>query len=230
MVDNKRVPYLRQGDEFPPVSMSRADGLLAAGGDLSVDLLVKAYSNGIFPWYDERTPILWYSPLNRCLFRPSEFKVSASLRQRLRKNQFRFTFDSDFEQVIHHCAYIKRKEDNGTWIIPGMIDAYIRLHREGYAHSVEVWNGQRLAGGLYGVSLGTAFFGESMFHLETDASKAALYYLCKELSAWNFLFIDAQLSTAHLLSLGAITIPRSQYLALLKEALRQPGRKGSWKQ
>jgi leucyl/phenylalanyl-tRNA---protein transferase len=225
---NKGVIFLRDNIDFPPVEESLDDGLLAAGGDLSEQRLLQAYRNGIFPWYSEYSPILWYSPPVRCIFRPDGFIASHSLISKLKNSNFTFSFDKEFEEVINACAFVKRKGESGTWILPEMIDAYTALHKSGYAHSIEVWHKGKLAGGLYGVSLGRAFFGESMFHKVTDASKAALHYLCKSLQNQNFSFIDAQNETGHLLSLGAFTISRSDYIILLKETLSYPTIRGNW--
>jgi leucyl/phenylalanyl-tRNA--protein transferase len=223
-----RVKYLRGDDEFPPVGDSRSDGLLAAGGGLNLERLLKAYSSGIFPWFDEWSPILWYSPPVRCIIEPSSFFRSKSLQQRIKNSGFTLSFDTDFDAVINSCAHIERSFATGTWIVPEMIAAYKILHAEGYAHSVEVWQNGLLVGGLYGVSLGKAFFGESMFHRKTDASKVALHYLCMALEKKDFHFIDAQMETPHLLSLGAITIKREDYLMKLEEALHHESLRGSW--
>lgn len=223
-----RVKYLRGDDEFPPVGDSRSDGLLAAGGGLNLERLLKAYSSGIFPWFDEWSPILWYSPPVRCIIEPSSFFRSKSLQQRIKNSVFTLSFDTDFDAVIDSCAHIERSFATGTWIVPEMIAAYKILHAEGYAHSVEVWQNGLLVGGLYGVSLGKAFFGESMFHRKTDASKVALHYLCMALEKKDFHFIDAQMETPHLLSLGAITIKREDYLMKLEEALHHESLRGSW--
>ncbi len=228
MYGNKGVIYLMDNIDFPSVEHCQDDGLLAAGGDLSENRLLNAYRHGIFPWYNEYSPILWYSPPVRCIFRPDDFKVSHSLKLKLKKNEFTFTIDEDFAGVINACASIERKDNFGTWILPEMIYAYTRLHKIGYAHSVEVWQKGSLVGGLYGVSLGRAFFGESMFHRYTDASKAALYYLCNWLQKRNFSFIDAQNETGHLLSLGALTVSRTVYLEMLADALSYPTNKGKW--
>lgn len=226
---SKGVIYLRNTMDFPPVEESLDDGLLAAGGDLSGKRLLNAYCNGIFPWYSEFSPILWYSPPVRCIFRPDSFITSHSLMLKLRNNNFTFSLDKEFESVIKACASVKRKGESGTWILPEMIDAYTALHKSGYAHSVEVWDKGKLAGGLYGVSLGRAFFGESMFHKVTDASKAALHYLCNTLQRQNFNFIDAQNETGHLLSLGAVTMSRTEYLKMLGQTLSYPTIRGNWK-
>jgi len=229
MPSNQRVTYLREGTPLPPVSYSRNDGLLAAGGDLGIPRLLEAYGKGIFPWYDDESPILWYSPLIRCVIYPGEFVVSHSLRSRLRKNEFSFNIDSCFEDVIDSCATVARKGLPGTWITREMKHAYVRLYHEGYAHSLEVFKNDKLVGGLYGVSLGRAFFGESMFHIETDASKAALYYLCKWAETNQFHFIDAQMPTNHLVSLGATVVPRNVFIEILNKALQFPTLQGQWK-
>ena len=228
MFSSKSVLYLKNNIDFPPVNDSLDDGLLAAGGDLSEQRLLKAYKSGIFPWYSELTPILWYSPKERCIFKPDTFKVSHSLKQKIQKNFFKITLDQDFTGVILSCAHTRRRHETGTWILPEMIEAYTQLHQSGYAHSVEVWHEELLVGGLYGVSLGRAFFGESMFHKLPDASKAALHYLCKWLLERNFQFIDAQMETEHLLSLGAYTISRDEYLIMLDEALKHETIRGNW--
>lgn len=228
MNSGKGIVYLKNGMDFPPVEESLSDGLLAAGGTLSEERLLSAYSKGIFPWYSDFSPILWYSPPERCIFRPGKFIVSHSLKQKLRQKTFEVTVDRSFDRVISQCASIRRKEEYGTWIVPDMIEAYNALHKAGYAHSVEVWHQGKLAGGLYGVSLGKAFFGESMFHTVTDASKVAIHYLCTRLFSEGFGFIDAQNETPHLLSLGAEVISRGAYLQLLEQALKSPTRKGKW--
>lgn len=204
---------------FPPPELSEDDGLLAVGGDLSVKRLVLAYSTGIFPWYSEGYPILWWSPDPRLILLPEELKVSRSLRQTIKKDKFRVTFDKAFEEVIRGCAEIRRKQDEGTWIIEDMVKAYVRLHKAGFAHSVEAWNGDKLAGGLYGVILGKAFFGESMFARESDASKVAFVKVVEKLAAEGFQLIDCQVTTAHLKSFGAREVSRSEFLKRLKKAI-----------
>ena len=229
MITNNRVAFLKDNTDFPPLENSLKDGLLAAGGDLSDERLLKAYKSGIFPWYDEFSPILWYSPPRRCVMKPENFRLSKSLKRKLDTGLFTISIDENFPAVIAACANTKRKHETGTWILPEMIEAYTRLHNNGFAHSVEVWQNGILAGGLYGISLGKAFFGESMFHEVTDASKAALHYLCKWLAKNEFQFIDAQIETDHLLSLGAKTVSRNTYLTMLQEALKHPTIKGPWK-
>jgi len=213
---------------FPHPNLADKDGLLAIGGKLEIDWLVLAYENGIFPWYNEDNPILWWSPDPRLIIRPNHFKVKKSFRRTLKKHNFTIKFDYQFEQVIETCKNIPRKEEDGTWITDEMQEAYINLHHHGLAHSLEVYEQDELVGGLYGVSLGKAFFGESMFFKKRDASKVALYYLCSELSKWNFHFIDAQVETDHLISLGAEKIPRTEFLSKLEQALIFPTCKGKW--
>jgi leucyl/phenylalanyl-tRNA---protein transferase len=214
--------------QFPDPRTADSDGLLAAGGDLSIESLVTAYSQGIFPWYDKRSPILWWSPDPRLVLFPSRFKMSDSLKQRLRSGKYEVRIDCDFETVIGYCAETRRKGQRGTWITEEMKKAYLILHQEGFAHSFETWYEGKIAGGLYGVSLGRAFFGESMFHLKTDASKIALAALVKWSIDHEFRFIDAQQSTSHLKSLGAEEIRRNDFLEMLAEAIRFPTLKGKW--
>lgn len=214
--------------QFPDPRTADSDGLLAAGGDLSIESLITAYSQGIFPWYDKRSPILWWSPDPRLVLYPSRFKVSDSLKQRLRSGKYEVRIDSNFETVVGYCAETRRKDQRGTWITDEMKKAYINLHHEGFAHSFETWYEGKIAGGLYGVSLGKAFFGESMFHLKTDASKIALASLVRWSLDHEFHFIDAQQSTSHLKSLGAEEIHRNDFLELLAEAIKFPTLKGKW--
>lgn len=214
---------------FPSPEEAEEDGLLAVGGDLSIERLLEAYKNGIFPWYSENTPLLWWSPDPRLVLFPGKMKVSDSLKRVIKKNSFTITFDTAFADVIKHCAKVERKDEESTWITKEMEEAYTQLHHAGYAHSVEAWYGGKLAGGLYGVSLGKAFFGESMFHKVTDASKVAFFYLVEKAKQWDFLFIDAQIYTPHLVSLGAEEIPRKQFLEILELALNYPSYKGKWK-
>ena len=212
---------------FPPPAHAEPSGLLALGGDLSSARLLRAYRSGIFPWYDE-PPILWFSPDPRMVLRPSELHVSRRLRRRLRQGTFELRLDGDFAQVMRCCAEVPRDMGPGTWITAEMIAAYTRLHAEGFAHSCEAWQGERLVGGVYGVSLGGAFFAESMFHLVTDASKAALTALVWQLAEWSFSLVDCQLPTPHLASLGARPWPRARFLEALESALRAPTRQGRW--
>ncbi len=213
---------------FPEPILAGEDGLLAAGGTLDLDVLLEAYSRGIFPWYSEGSPILWWSPDPRMVLFPDRFKVSKSLDQTIRKGEFRIRTDTAFPEVIRQCARQPRPGQEGTWITQDMIDAYIRLHEEGYAHSFESWKEGKLVGGLYGVSLGRAFFGESMFHLERDASKIAFHYLVEFAKQQQFDFIDTQQSTPHLKSLGALEISRKEFLDLLERTLQKDTLKGRW--
>ena len=212
---------------FPPVDEAEDNGLLAVGGDLSAERLLLAYRLGIFPWY-ERNPILWFSPDPRMVLRAEDVRVSKSLRKTLRRGILRITLDTAFEGVIEGCARIKRPGQRTTWITPAMRSAYAELHRQGFAHSAEAWRDDALVGGLYGVCLGGAFFGESMFAIEPDASKAAFVALVEQLAAWGVGLIDCQVYTEHLARFGATEWPRRIYLAALRRALRQPTRPGPW--
>lgn len=200
---------------FPPPELAENGGLLAIGGDLSTPRLLLAYSMGIFPWFNEGDPILWWSPDPRCILEPAELKVSRSLAKVLRRQEFTVTCDQAFAGVIDACAEVRRQEE-GTWITTGMRQAYLRLHRLGYAHSVEVWREGELAGGLYGICLGRCFFGESMFHRVANASKVAFAELARRLNSRRFELIDCQLPTPHLATLGAHTIPREEFLHRLR--------------
>jgi leucyl/phenylalanyl-tRNA--protein transferase len=215
------MPVFLLSDEitFPPPHLAEKDGLLAVGGDLSEKRILKAYAMGIFPWYTEGSPILWWSPDPRLVLFPDELKVSRSLRQCIKKEQFTITINTAFEQVIRSCAEIRRKEQSGTWITRKMKDAYTGLHHAGYALSVEAWDGDDLAGGLYGIILGKVFFGESMFATKSNASKTAFVTFVEQLRQKGFRIIDCQMKTEHLLSLGAREISRAAYLKILKKAL-----------
>lgn len=197
---------------FPDPALAEADGLLAVGGDLSVERLLLAYQHGIFPWYSDETPILWYSPHDRFVLFPGELKVARSLRQVLRSNKFTVTVNRDFAGVIDACSLVPRPGQDGTWITDEMKAAYIELHQNGYAHSIEVWQNQELAGGLYGVQVGKVFCGESMFSKVSNASKSALVHLC----GMGFSLIDCQVYTSHLASMGARMIRREEYMEILK--------------
>jgi len=213
---------------FPEPSLAGEDGLLAAGGTLDTEVLLEAYSRGIFPWFSEGSPVLWWSPDPRMILYPENLKVSKSLSQTIRKNEFEIRLDTAFPKVIQHCASQSRPEQEGTWITEEMVDAYTRLHEEGYAHSFESWKEGRLVGGLYGVSLGKAFFGESMFHLERDASKVAFYYMVEFARTHNFDFIDAQQTTEHLRSLGASGVSRKEFLDQLQKTIQNETLRGKW--
>ena len=214
---------------FPPPDYADPSGLLAVGGDLSSKRLLEAYRLGIFPWYSDDQPILWWSPDPRLTLDLKDFKISRSLGKILRKGIFSVTFDRAFEEVIQACASVPREAQNGTWITREMQEAYINLHGLGYAHSVESWQGGKLVGGLYGVSLGKAFFGESMFHVQTDASKVALASLVEKLRNWDFHFIDSQMTTEHMLRFGAKELPRRVFLKRLQSALGHPTKRGRWR-
>mgnify|MGYP001576397873 CR=1 FL=1 len=214
---------------FPPVNLANAAGLLAVGGDLRPERLLEAYRHGIFPWYSSGQPILWWSPDPRTLLFPAKLKLTRSLYKTLRQGKFRVSFDRRFSEVVRACAGPRDKQPSGTWITPEMLAAYTQLHALGCAHSVEVWRGEELVGGLYGVALGAAFFGESMFSRVTDASKVAFAHLVRQLEAWGYALVDCQVASAHLFSLGAEEIPRVEFLARLAAALRQPGRPAPWR-
>jgi len=213
---------------FPDPEAAEPDGLLAVGGDLSVLRLLAAYGAGVFPWYSEGLPILWWSPDPRLVLFPEELHVSRSLRRTLRSGRFQVRADTAFERVIRACAGQARPGQDGTWITPEMIQAYLRLHRHGFAHSFEAWEGEALAGGLYGVSLGAAFFGESMFADRPDASKAAFVRSVEWLAARGVELVDCQVKTAHLQRFGAREIPRREFLDRLGRALRRPAAPGRW--
>ena len=223
------MPVYRLPDQidFPPVERAAKVGLLAVGGDLSPERLLAAYREGIFPWYSEGEPLLWWSPDPRFVLFPGELRVSRSMRQLLRKGTLRFTFDRAFRDVITACRAPRPGQD-GTWITKEMQEAYLTLHNLGYAHSVEVWRDGTLVGGLYGVSLGHTFFGESMFSARANASKAALVALVSRLQELNFDLIDCQVETPHLASLGARLIPRREFSVLLKDSLRHETFRGNW--
>lgn len=214
---------------FPHPDRADPDGLLAIGGDLRPERLLLAYSNGIFPWYGDDLPILWHSPDPRVVLQPQRLHVSRSLRKTLRRNVYRVTVDGAFARVIDQCARVRREGERGTWITAEMRDAYVRLHELGFAHSVEAWDDGGLAGGLYGVSLGSAFFGESMFALRPDASKVAFVRLTEQLRRWEFELIDCQVHTAHLERFGARPWPRRRFLAALERCLEHPTRRGAWR-
>jgi leucyl/phenylalanyl-tRNA--protein transferase len=213
---------------FPPPEDADPSGLLAVGGDLSSARLLQAYGQGIFPWYSRGQPILWWSPDPRAIIELADLRVSRRLRQKLRQGKFTVTFDTAFDLVIAACATTLRKGQHGTWITAEMTQAYRRLHQEGFAHSCESWIDGELVGGLYGVSLGRCFFGESMFFRATDASKLALVALVDQLNRWQFDMIDAQIQNPHLASLGSKEIPRSVFLTRLRKALAYPTLRGPW--
>ncbi len=212
---------------FPSVRLSEPNGILAVGGDLSPERIIEAYRNGIFPWYSEGDPIIWWSPDPRFAVKPGDVKVSKTMRQVLRRDTFRFTADTCFEHVMRQCS-LPRKHERGTWINEDMIEAYTQLHSMGIAHSVEAWHGDELAGGLYGISLGRMFFGESMFTRVPNASKAAFITLAGSLEMLNFDLIDCQVYTSHLESLGAADYDREYFLSVLSGSLEKETLSGNW--
>jgi leucyl/phenylalanyl-tRNA--protein transferase len=213
---------------FPDPERANPRGLLAVGGDLRTERLLLAYRLGIFPWYGPGEPILWWSPPRRCVMAPTGFHASRSLLRLIRQGRFTMTFDQAFPQVIRACAEPRREQGGGTWITAEMIDAYCALHEVGFAHSAEAWREGQLAGGIYGVSLGRAFFGESMFTQVTNGSKVAFFSLAQRLAEWEFSLIDCQITNPHLVRLGTYEITRREFLRRLNEALQFPTRRGKW--
>lgn len=224
---------------FPPVELASPEGLLAIGGDLRAERLLEAYRHGIFPWYNDDQPILWWSPDPRATLFPQQLHISKSLRKTIRKQPYQVSFDRSFYDVIQACAAPRenqvrvdtetgKQQEAGTWILDEMIDAYCNLHEHGYAHSVEVWNQGQLVGGLYGIAIGRAFFGESMFSRESDASKIALTYLANQLCLWQFELIDCQVSSDHLRRMGARDIRRKEFMRHLESALSFKNKTGHW--
>lgn len=225
-------PWLEEGEDFrfPSLEGASPDGILCSGGNLSPGMLLSAYRQGVFPWFNETDPIIWWSPDPRFVLLPEDLHVSATMLKLIRKRRFRLTLDSAFDEVIEQCSGVKRPGQRGTWITTDMIDAYRHMHVLGYAHSVEAWMDDRLVGGLYGLSLGSAFFGESMFSLEADASKAAFIPFVWRLRDKGFTLIDSQVQTSHVESLGGRSIPRDRYLEYLSAALTVPDLRGNWGQ
>ncbi len=213
---------------FPAPELADEDGILAIGGDLSPERLLLAYQNGIFPWFNEEDPIIWWSPDPRFVLLPHQLKVSKTMRQTLRRNVFTITLDTDFKSVLENCQAIRRNGQDGTWITGEMLAAYVRLHELGFAHSVEVWQEGALVGGLYGISLGKCFFGESMFAKVSNASKAGFITLVQHLETLGFDMIDCQTETEHLQSLGADFISRADFLEYLKLNNKKESWTGKW--
>lgn len=216
------------GTNFPDPRDFYDDGLLAYGGALDTQTLIAAYRQGVFPWYSPGDPILWWSPNPRLVLYPHEFKLRKSFARVLRSNKFEIKFDNAFEEVIRSCASVKRVGQDHTWIVPDMIEAYIKMHKEGYAHSVEVYFEGTLVGGLYGIAIGRAFFGESMFSKKSDASKVAFKALSDVLGNRGYDFIDCQMKTDHMVSLGAKVVQRDTFLDELKNSIVKPTDLGSW--
>ena len=226
------IPLLAPGPVAlpdPELALDEPDGLLAAGGSLSVRWLLTAYAHGIFPWFDsDDEHILWWSPSRRAVLRPGEMHISRSLAKRIRNGGFTLTMDQAFDEVMFNCSK-PRRDSSGTWITPRMRDAYHALFVEGWGHSVEAWQDDKLVGGLYGVSIGAVFCGESMFSRVADASKVAFHALQLQLQAWQFDLIDCQIINPHLASLGVTEIPRKEFLTRLERAVQQPTRRGRWR-
>ena len=222
------VYRLTEKVEFPPPHLAE-EGLLAVGGDLSHERLLLAYAMGIFPWYSDGEPILWWSPDPRLILPLNRFRPSRRLRRTLRQGAFTVTMDTAFDRVIEACATVPRQGQDGTWITPEMVEAYRGLHEAGYAHAAECWRDGELVGGIYGLSLGACFFGESMFSRVSNASKVALATLVAQLKAWGFSMIDCQVTTPHMLSFGAGEVRREHFLRMLAADLRTPTRVGTWR-
>ena len=223
MSESMPVFTLSKNLSFPPPHLAIKEGLLAVGGDLSVERLLLAYRSGIFPWYSPGEPILWWSPDPRLVLYPDELRTSKSLRKVIKRKSFRITFNQDFDAVIQACAEAKRTYGEGTWITDEMKTAYCTLHRKGYAHSVEAWQGERLVGGLYGISIGRVFFGESMFSRVSNSSKVAFVTLVENLERLKFKLIDCQVRTDHLVRFGAREIPRKLFLEQVEKAVKNSG-------
>ncbi|MBU0935653.1 MAG: leucyl/phenylalanyl-tRNA--protein transferase [Spirochaetes bacterium] len=225
-----RFPWLDEHSRFsfPPVDTASPEGILCTGGNLSPGMLLSAYSQGIFPWFSDDDPLIWWSPDPRFIVYPDQAHLSATMRKLIKKTPFELKLDTDFRSVITKCAESWRPGQNGTWICSDMIEAYCGLHRLGYAHSAEAWQEGQLVGGLYGVSLGSAFFGESMFSQLSDASKAVFLPLAWFLAEQGFRLIDSQVHTDHVESLGGCHLARADYLQLLGQCLSEPNRKGNW--
>ncbi len=213
---------------FPDPNDADESGLLGVGGDLRPERLLLGYANGIFPWYSEGQPILWFSPDPRCVLAPADLRIGRSLRKALKKSSFDVTLDTAFSSVIENCRRTPRPGQRGTWITAEMEAAYTRLHQLGYAHSVEVWEGKVLVGGLYGVGMGALFAGESMFSHTSDASKTGLIWLVQQLDRWGFGLVDAQVRTDTLARMGATEVDRTTYLQTIAPLVREPGRRGKW--
>ncbi|HSN41500.1 MAG TPA: leucyl/phenylalanyl-tRNA--protein transferase [Burkholderiales bacterium] len=224
------ISWLGTNDPFPPVSraLTEPSGLLAAGGELTPERLVDAYRQGIFPWYSQDQPLLWWSPDPRMVLFPAELRLTRSLKKRLRRRDYEIRADTCFERVMRACAGPRRGQE-GTWITEEMVAAYCALHAQGLAHSVETWMNGELAGGLYGIALGRMFYGESMFARATDASKLALAHLVRQIERWGFGMIDCQMKTPHLAAFGAREIPRREFMRKLQELVNYPPPVSEWR-
>jgi len=222
------MPFFRLSEQivFPPAHLARSDGLLCVGGDLSTQRLIHAYKNGIFPWFSEDEILLWWSPDPRLVIFPDNIHVSRSLKKKIKKIPFDIKLNTAFEQTIQSCA--KNHNKKGTWILPNMIKAYTKLHKLGYAHSIEAWKKNNLVGGLYGISVGGSFFGESMFSFEKNASKITLVTLANFLKTHDFDLIDCQVTTQHLISMGAVEISRNSFLKIIKHSVKREDIKDIW--
>ncbi len=212
----------------PNLALSEPNGLLAIGGDLTSERILAAYKQGIFPWYSGDEPILWWSPNPRMVIYPEQLHISKSLKKSLKKTAYRITYDTYFEAVIKACAGTTRRRQDGTWITQELLAAYVELHHSGVAHSIEVWSGSQLVGGLYGLAIGQIFFGESMFSKESNTSKMAMVFLCELLLKWQYQLIDCQVHTNHLSSLGAINIPRTEFLTQIETWALTPAATNAW--
>jgi leucyl/phenylalanyl-tRNA--protein transferase len=224
------MPFFRLSKrlDFPPAWLARSDGLLCIGGDLKPERIILAYENGIFPWFSKDEPILWWSPDPRLVLLPENIKISKSLNKKIKKNIFKVTLNKAFEQTISLCSKPRKNSHEGTWLVDEMIEAYIELHKLGYAHSIETWNDDKLVGGLYGICLGGSFFGESMFSFESDASKITLVALANYLKNFNFDLIDCQVKTNHLISLGANEISRNSFLDIISNSVKRKNVDNIW--
>lgn len=224
------MPLFRLSSDliFPPPDLSRSDGLLCFGGDLSPERLTLAYKNGIFPWFSEHDPILWWSPDPRLVLFPEKIHISRTLKKAIRQTHFKVRINTAFDQTIVACSKPRPGEENSTWLVEDMIDAYIQLHHLGIAHSVETWDHSTLVGGLYGISFGGCFFGESMFSKKKDASKLALVALSQYLSEHRFDLIDCQVTTRHLVSMGAMEITRKRFLDIIRPSVEKPVSPSLW--
>ena len=225
------MPVFRLGKSlaFPPPEIAEADGLLAVGGDLKEERILLAYRNGIFPWFGEEEPVCWWSPDPRCVISPESFRFGKTLKRTIKKGVFEIALDRDFGGVIRSCARIPRRDSGGTWIVETMIEAYERLHESGFAHSVEAYRGGELAGGLYGVKINGCFFGESMFHRDAEASKAALAFLVARAYAEGWALIDCQFMNPFLCQMGAYELERSEFLGVLRAGVSDASFEGDWK-